>query len=98
MFHHYLNTMRFRWSLILPAVAFVVAISSTEPAVAVEKLKMISDWAFQAQSVVFINAIDKGYFAEQGLEVTEALALPRKPTVDEVLTDKFLPPKKDRTL
>ena len=36
---------------------------------AAEKLKMISDWAFQAQAAVFTNAIDKGYFAEQGLEV-----------------------------
>src|SRR5690348_7582122 len=34
------------------------------------KVKMISDWAFQAQAAVFTNAIEKGYFAEQNLDVS----------------------------
>jgi hypothetical protein len=31
-------------------------------------------------------------------QVTEALELPTKPKVDDVFTDKFLPPAKDRML
>lgn len=34
------------------------------------KVRVISDWAFQAQAAVFTNAIDKGYFAEQNLDVS----------------------------
>jgi NitT/TauT family transport system substrate-binding protein len=55
---------------VLPVVLFVVQIALAGQAAAAEKLRMISDWAFQAQAAVFTNAIDKGYFAEQGLEVT----------------------------
>lgn len=42
------------------------------PAGAAEKVKvrMISDWAFQAQAAVFTNAIDKGYFAAENLDVS----------------------------
>lgn len=34
------------------------------------KVRVISDWAFQAQAAVFTNAIEKGYFAEQNLDVS----------------------------
>jgi len=54
----------------LLTMAFFAGMTFAAPAAAVEKLKMISDWAFQAQAAVFTNAIDKGYFADQGLEVT----------------------------
>jgi NitT/TauT family transport system substrate-binding protein len=54
---------------VLSVVLFFVEIVLAGQATAAEKLRMISDWAFQAQAAVFTNAIDKGYFAEQGLEV-----------------------------
>ena len=45
---------------------------ASAPASAADKVKVrvISDWAFQAQAAVFTNAIDKGYFAEQNLDVS----------------------------
>lgn len=46
-----------------------VALSGA-PTMAAEKIKMISDWAFQAQAAVFTNAVEKGYFAENGLDVS----------------------------
>ena len=56
-------------SLILGSLIFA---QSFAPASAADKVKVkvISDWAFQAQAAVFTNAIEKGYFAEQNLDVS----------------------------
>ena len=40
------------------------------PAYAQEKVRMLLDWAFQGPSAVFLNAVDKGYFAAEGLDVS----------------------------
>lgn len=58
-----------RWAFLKSAAAAALCFAAL-PASAAEKVKMISDWAFQAQSAVFTNAVEKGYFAEQGLDVT----------------------------
>jgi len=42
--------------------------------------------------------IDKQRMTESIDQVTEALELPKKPTVDDVFTNKFLPPVKERML
>jgi len=56
-------------SLILGSLIFA---HSSAPASAADKVKVkvISDWAFQAQAAVFTNAVEKGYFAEQNLDVS----------------------------
>lgn len=53
-------------------VGFLIYAFASAPAQAADKVKvrMISDWAFQAQAAVFTNAIEKGYFAKQNLDVS----------------------------
>lgn len=57
-------------SLSLVLTTLMCALTSG-PLLAAEKVKVrvISDWAFQAQAAVFTNAIERGYFAEQNLDV-----------------------------
>ena len=47
-------------------VGFLIYAFASAPAQAADKVKvrMISDWAFQAQAAVFTNAIEKGYFRQ----------------------------------
>jgi len=54
------------------ALGILVSTFSSSPLLAADKVKVrvISDWAFQAQAAVFTNAIEKGYFAEQNLDVS----------------------------
>src|SRR5689334_11846338 len=56
-------------SLLLGILIFAFASGPSSAADKV-KVRMISDWAFQAQAAVFTNAIEKGYFAEQNLDVS----------------------------
>jgi NitT/TauT family transport system substrate-binding protein len=59
------------WRSLLLAGAMLTALGVTPGAAADKvKVKVISDWAFQAQAAVFTNAIDKGYFAAENLDVT----------------------------
>jgi NitT/TauT family transport system substrate-binding protein len=37
---------------------------------AADKLRLLMDWAFQGQAGAFVNAVDNGYFAKHGLDVT----------------------------
>ena len=71
-----------------------------DEAIELERLDIITK-EFVATPYVKANGfgdIDKARMAKAIDEVAEALALPKKPPVDEVFTDKFLPPKKDRML
>jgi len=59
-------------SLIGARAGFVAAalVLSAPAAHAQEKVRMLLDWAFQGPSAVFVNAVDKGYFAAEGLDVS----------------------------
>lgn len=48
----------------------LAVVTGAGQAMADEKIRMISDWAFQAQAAVFTNAVEKGYFAQSGLDVS----------------------------
>jgi len=65
------STFRNSFKFALFAGAVLTALGAM-PADAADKIKVrvISDWAFQAQAAVFTNAIDKGYFAQEGLDVS----------------------------
>jgi NitT/TauT family transport system substrate-binding protein len=54
------------------AFGFVALLSFGPPqaAQAADRLKLLMDWAFQGQAGAFVNAVDNGYFAKQGLDVT----------------------------
>jgi NitT/TauT family transport system substrate-binding protein len=54
------------------AFGLVALLSFSQPqaAQAADKLKLLMDWAFQGQAGAFVNAVDNGYFAKQGLDVS----------------------------
>jgi NitT/TauT family transport system substrate-binding protein len=51
-------------------VTSVILTLSFTSARAAEKVRMLLDWAFQGPQSVFVNALDKGYFAAEGLDVS----------------------------
>jgi NitT/TauT family transport system substrate-binding protein len=50
--------------------ATVILTLSFPSARAAEKVRMVLDWAFQGPQSVFVNALDKGYFAAEDLDVS----------------------------
>ena len=57
------------WRTRTALVAAMLALSAPA-AHAQEKVRMLLDWAFQGPSAVFVNAVDKGYFTAEGLDVS----------------------------
>ena len=55
-------------SRVVVAVTLVALGSSSVQAA--DKVRMMLDWAFQAQSAPFVTAVEKGYFAAENLEVS----------------------------
>ncbi len=58
------------WLRALSVILVTFCLSDVQAANAADKLRLILDWAFQGQAGAFVNAIDNGYFAAKGLDVT----------------------------
>lgn len=56
------------WTLV--AITALLLFAKPGDAHAADKLRLLMDWAFQGQAGAFVNAVDNGHFARQGLEVT----------------------------
>lgn len=64
-------TSVFRSSLLVLAAALAVSAASAVPASAqTTKIKLVLNWKYQGPQGMFFIADDKGYFKEEGLEVT----------------------------
>lgn len=59
-----LNRRHFSAALLLGSLAFAA------PAMAQTDIKFTLDWRFEGPAAGFLLAADKGYFAEEGLNVT----------------------------
>jgi NitT/TauT family transport system substrate-binding protein len=55
---------------ILIGLALSLLLTWPGGAQAADKLRLLMDWAFQGQAGAFVNAVDNGYFARQGLDVS----------------------------
>src|ERR1700752_3549918 len=60
----------FRISLLALAVGLATPLTIAAPAAAQTKLKLVLNWKYQGPQGMFFLADDKGYFKEEGLEVT----------------------------
>ena len=56
--------------LLLTGVALAAALFTAAPAMAQTALKFTLDWKFEGPSAGFFLALEKGYFKEEGLDVT----------------------------
>src|SRR5688572_8020328 len=63
-------TPRFRTSLFALAIGVAAPLAAATPAAAQTKLKMVLNWKYQGPQGMFFVADDKGYFKQEGLEVT----------------------------
>src|SRR5262249_2691734 len=63
-----ISTIRFALFALTAALAASVGLSA--PATAQTKLKMVLNWKYQGPQGMFFLADDKGYFKEEGLELT----------------------------
>src|SRR5258708_16177786 len=64
-------TSVFRSTLLALTAALAVSAASAVPASAqTTKLKLVLNWKYQGPQGMFFIADDKGYFKEEGLEVT----------------------------
>src|SRR5262245_13332904 len=64
-------TSVFRSTLLALTAAFALSASAAVPALAqTTKLKLVLNWKYQGPQGMFFVADDKGYFKEEGLEVT----------------------------
>jgi NitT/TauT family transport system substrate-binding protein len=57
-------------TLVLAAIAAVVTVSAASAQTAETKVKFALDWRFEGPAAAFFVAIDKGFYKEEGLEVS----------------------------
>lgn len=60
----------FRMLISRCAVAIAILAGAVSAANAADKVRFLLDWAIQGPAAVFVNAIDNGVFASQGLDVS----------------------------
>ncbi len=78
--------MNIRLRKIAPAILASIALASSAPAVGVESVKLSLEWLVSGRHVGFFVAQEKGYYREQGLDVTIERGYGSGDTVKRVAT------------